>query len=272
MANRKPVLAILPVLIAGSVLLWVWTRFADIWTPSVAFYAGLVLLLAGLLSVIVPLKFAGVVTRQRGVLVALTGVLLGAAALAWPVNDAPRSAIGSTELDRVLPQFDRSERHQIRVQASCEMVRRAVDNVTFSDIRGFQTLMSLRAMRKVEAKPRPVLASMTGPGAGFTLLARTDGEFVAGNIGRPWKNERPAPIAGSEDFRSFSGTGYAKVAFNMLVEPAEPGWCNLTTETRVLATDEASRGAFTRYWRVVYPGSALIRVLWLDAIQRRLQS
>jgi hypothetical protein len=44
------------------------------------------------------------------------------------------------------------------------------------------------------------------------------------------------------------------------------------TETRVLATDDGARQAFTRYWRVVYPGSALIRVLWLDAVERRLRS
>jgi hypothetical protein len=44
----------------------------------------------------------------------------------------------------------------------------------------------------------------------------------------------------------------------------------VTSETRILATDEAARSAFTRYWRIIYPGSALIRVLWLDAVERRL--
>jgi hypothetical protein len=272
MTTRKLVLPFLAVVTVGSALLWVWTRFADIWTPSVAFYTGLVILLTGLVSVIVPLRLAGVNTRKRGLFVALAGVAIGAAALMWPVAGAPRLASGSTELDRIMPQFDRNERHEIRAQASCEVVRHAVEEVSFSDIRGFQTLMSLRAMRRVEAKPRPVLASMTGPGAGFALLARTDGEFVAGNVGRPWKNERPAPVRSAEEFRSFAGPGYAKVAFNMRVEPAEPGWCKVITETRVLATDADAREAFTRYWRVVYPGSALMRVLWLDAVQRRLQS
>jgi hypothetical protein len=272
MTSRKPVLSILVAVATAAALLWVWTRFADIWTPSVMFYAGLVLLLAGLISLVVPLKFVGVRTRTRGALVALAGMAIGAAALIWPTAAAPRSANGSAELDRVMPEFDRSERHEIRVPASCELVRRAAEEVTFSDIRGFQTLMSIRTMRKVEVRPKPVLAAMTGPGANFTMLARTDGEFVAGNVGRPWKNERPAPIAGAEEFRSFAGPGYAKVAFNMLVEPAGPGSCKLSTETRVFATDETSRSAFTRYWRVIYPGSALIRVLWLDAIQRRLHS
>ncbi len=168
-----------------------------------------------------------------------------------------------------MPEFDRSERHEIRVQGSSEMVRRAAEEVTFSDIRGLQTLMSLRAAKQVKFKPKPVLATMTGPGANFTLLARTDVEFVAGNVGRPWMNERPTAIRNAEEFRSFASAGYAKIAFNLRVEPAEPGWCKVMTETRVLATDDASRQAFTRYWRVVYPGSALIRVMWLDAVQRR---
>jgi hypothetical protein len=272
MPDRKYTLPLVTLTASGVVLLWVWTRFADVWPSSVAFYAGVVLLLAGLVSILKPLKFAGVATRKRAAIVVLAGVLVSSAALLWPVTASPRAANGSTELDRVLPQFDRSERHEMRVNASCEVVRRAAEEVTFSDIRGFQTLMSLRTMRRVEVRPKPVLAAMTGPGAGFTLLARTDGEFVAGNVGRPWKNERPAAIAGADEFRAYAGPGHAKVAFNLLVEPANEGGCKLSTETRVLATDETARQAFTRYWRVVYPGSALIRLLWLDAIQRRLQS
>jgi len=256
---------------AGLILLWIWTRFAELWVPSVAFYAGIAILLAGLISVVLPLRFLGIATRSRAVVVAFAGAAIAAGALLWPVAAMAHPPGGATELDRVLPQFDRSERHEIRVPGSVEQVSRAVDEVTFSDIRGFQTLMTLRAMRRVPATPRPVLATMTAPGAGFTLLAKTNGEFVAGNAGRPWANGRPVPMRNAEEFRSFTAAGYAKVAFNMRVETAEPGWCKVSTETRIQATDEATRKAFSRYWRVVYPGSALIRVMWLDAVERRLR-
>ena len=43
----------------------------------------------------------------------------------------------------------------------------------------------------------------------------------------------------------------------------------LTTETRVLLTDERSRRAFRRYWLVIRPFSGLIRRNWLTAIVRR---
>jgi hypothetical protein len=235
-----------------------------------AFYAGLVVVLAGLASVLLPLRFLGIRSRKQALLLALSGLAFAAIALLWPVTGAPVVAGGSTELDRVLPQYDRSERHQIRVHSQCESVRRAVDEVTFADIRGFSTLMSLRAGRTVRAQPRPILTAMTGPGAGFTLLANTGGEFVAGNVGRPWKNERPLPIRDADAFRQYSGGGYSKIAFNLQVVPDEPGWCKVSTETRILATDEPARRAFTRYWRVIYPGSAFVRVLWLDAVERRL--
>jgi hypothetical protein len=78
-------------------------------------------------------------------------------------------------------------------------------------------------------------------------------------------------IKNEEEFRSFAVPGYAKIAFNMRVEAAEPGWCKVSTETRIRATDQAARSAFTRYWRVVYPGSALMRLMWLGAVERRLR-
>lgn len=252
--------------------MWIWSRFAEFWVPSVLFYAGLVTFLVGLVSVLVPLRFVGVRTRGEAVLVALAGAAIGAGALLWPVTAGSQLGGGTAELDRVLPEFDRGERHEIRVKGSVDQVSHAVEEVTFSDIRGFQTLMSLRARRRVTLPPRQVLATMTGPRGGFTQLARTNVEFVAGNIGRPWADARPMAVKNAEEFRSFAVPGYAKIAFNMRVEAAEPGWCKVSTETRIRATDQAARSAFTRYWRVVYPGSALMRVMWLDAVERRLRS
>ncbi len=43
-------------------------------------------------------------------------------------------------------------------------------------------------------------------------------------------------------------------------------------ETRVHATDDPTKRKFAAYWRTIYPGSALIRVMWLRAIRRRAES
>jgi hypothetical protein len=57
---------------------------------------------------------------------------------------------------------------------------------------------------------------------------------------------------------------------NVLIE--QPDRCVVTTETRVFTTDPWSRRKFGEYWRMIYPGSALIRRMWLQAIKKRAES
>ena len=45
----------------------------------------------------------------------------------------------------------------------------------------------------------------------------------------------------------------------------------MATETRAVATDEASRGKFRRYWRFAGPGILLIRKLLLPAVRREAE-
>ena len=65
---------------------------------------------------------------------------------------------------------------------------------------------------------------------------------------------------------------YANTAMNFLVEEEADGWCRLSTETRVFGTDDGARRRFAVYWRMIYPGSALIRRMWLQAIKRRAEA
>jgi hypothetical protein len=56
---------------------------------------------------------------------------------------------------------------------------------------------------------------------------------------------------------------------NFMVRPVGPNRSILTTETRVFANTPSARRAFGIYWRLIYPGSALIRRTWLRAIRKR---
>ncbi|HEU4746901.1 MAG TPA: hypothetical protein VFS56_00260 [Gemmatimonadaceae bacterium] len=56
---------------------------------------------------------------------------------------------------------------------------------------------------------------------------------------------------------------------NFVVLPNESGGSVVSTETRVFGSSPEAQRAFARYWRVIYPGSALIRRMWLRAIKRR---
>ena len=63
--------------------------------------------------------------------------------------------------------------------------------------------------------------------------------------------------------------GFALGTFNVVVTPDGPSAAIVSTETRVFASSPAARRRFAAYWRVIYPGSALIRRMWLRAVEKR---
>jgi hypothetical protein len=71
------------------------------------------------------------------------------------------------------------------------------------------------------------------------------------------------------EFKSPLAPGYALAALNFLVLPDASNKTTVTTETRVFANSPEARRRFSRYWRVIYPGSVIIRRMWLRAVRRR---
>ncbi|MGY1662524.1 hypothetical protein ACI78Q_15000 [Geodermatophilus sp. SYSU D00705] len=51
-----------------------------------------------------------------------------------------------------------------------------------------------------------------------------------------------------------------------------PRRTELSSETRVVATDPAARRRFARYWQVIRPGSSAIRWELLAAVQLRAEA
>ncbi len=72
-------------------------------------------------------------------------------------------------------------------------------------------------------------------------------------------------------FASFAERGYVKVAFNLRVDDAGDGWAAISTETRLHALDLASLRATAAYWRLIYPGSGMLRTMWLQAARQRAE-
>ena len=72
-----------------------------------------------------------------------------------------------------------------------------------------------------------------------------------------------------ESFRKDFEQGVAMAAMNFLVVADGPDASFVSTETRVFANNDASLRKFAAYWRVIYPGSSIIRRMWLRAIKRR---
>ena len=59
---------------------------------------------------------------------------------------------------------------------------------------------------------------------------------------------------------------------NFRIEDVDASHCSLTTETRVYAAGPRALRGFATYWRMIYPGSAIIRRMWLRAIKRRAEA
>jgi hypothetical protein len=75
-----------------------------------------------------------------------------------------------------------------------------------------------------------------------------------------------------EVFQADLAPGFALATMNFLVAADGRGRSFVSTETRVFANSPASRRRFAAYWRLIYPGSAVIRRMWLRAIERRATS
>ena len=102
------------------------------------------------------------------------------------------------------------------------------------------------------------------------LAVRLD-ELVLGAVGRfSWKLEGEIRCVVRDEEVTSAEPGFAKAVLNFHVLEAGEHTL-LTTETRVQATSEEARRVFRRYWRIVMPGSALIRRAWLRAIRRRAE-
>jgi hypothetical protein len=177
-----------------------------------------------------------------------------------------------------MPEWEVREFHETQVAAPPAAAFAAARAVTAPEVRLFLPLMALRLIPAAFSRRRTAV-DLRAPlidlfvRNGFVLLDEVPGrEIVLGAAGRFWRpggGEPPEHLRTAADFERFDEPGYAKGLVNLAVEPAPDGGSTLSTETRVTGTSPDASKAFGRYWRVIQPGSALIRLSWLGAIRRR---
>jgi hypothetical protein len=245
---------------------------------TILVYAALAAMLLGGLSMICPLKFMGIVSRPRGIVVLLCGVVVFLIGLNLPA--AEKKIEGRTTiLDDFVPAYQFAEFHTIRVKAPRERVYRAIRDVPANEITLFRTLTWIRRFgrrgsQSILNTPENVPLLDVATQTSFLLLAEEpEREIVLGTLvaapkgWRPNAGKKPTP----EAFKTLHAPGFAVAAINFRIADPSNGETVVTTETRVYATDDSVRRKFAMYWRTIYPGSALIRVMWLRAIRRRAE-
>jgi len=238
---------------------------------------GIVGILVGVVSIVKPLRFLGVRSRWTAVAVIAFSVVLIVAGMFTPapLQQTPQAR---SDLDRAMPEWQFDEHHSLTILATPERVYRAIKDVTADDILLFQTLIWIRRFGRPlpegilnAPKNQPLLDVATR--TSFVWLADTPKEIVVATAVVAPREVRRARAPTSDEFRAAQHRdGFALATMNFAVIQRDDGACDVTTETRVFATDARTSRAFGAYWRVIYPGSSLIRYMWLRAIRKRAEA
>jgi len=270
---KRIIFVLFAVLLIAAII--VANHYVPFQVGSMVVYTGIVILGLGLLSVIKPFRFIHIKTRKSSLLLAVAGLLILMVGMILPAPTI-RSTGSHQRIDDFMPEYQFYEHHEVAIKAPMEKVAAAIKEVSFADIPAAIWLMRARSLgsgpsfEPAIVSTRPILELLSQPGTGFLTLDGNDPvEYVGGMVGRPWSNDQPPAISTPDEFNAFRLAGNIKVAFNMHAVDMGDGTVLLTTETRIIGNDASARKTFARYWRVIYPGSSIIRRVWLDAIADR---
>jgi hypothetical protein len=205
------------------------------------------------------------------------GIVLFAIGLVLPARETRVSSTQSL-LDEFAPVYQFSEYHSLHVKASPAQVYQAIRAVTADEIALFRTLTKIRTFGRqgpesiLNAPGKQPILDVATRTTFLHLAAAPDREIVVGTVvvAPPGFRRRDAPTP--EAYRELTRPGFAKASMNFRVADDGAGGSHLTAETRVFATDAQARRRFARYWRIIYPGSAVLRRTWLRAIRTRAES
>jgi hypothetical protein len=240
---------------------------------STLLYGGILITLAGLASLLKPVGWARLTTRRRAAIVTFLGLVIVVVILLLPPREY-RIGRAATRLDEFAPVWQFREFHALKIAAPPATVFDAIKHVRPDEIFLFRTLVWIRSGG--QPPPQTVLdatrryESLIDIATHSTFIYLADEpprEFVVGTVvGWPSGQQRTVT---PEIFEEPLPPGYALATMNYIVAPDGSGGSEVSTETRVFANSSWARRRFAAYWRVIYPGSAMIRRMWLRAIERR---
>jgi hypothetical protein len=184
-------------------------------------------------------------------------------------------------LDKYLPVYDFNEVHTVTIHASPEMAFAAIKGLKPNELSPLvHWLLSIRELpaKLVGKLPqqqwnnRPFLEQLYDDDF-LPLDEMPCQEVVFGLIGQFWEltGGKNPQIVSPQEFLDFDRSDYAKVAANLAVTDLGNGTVRCSTETRIHATNSATKKKFAFYWRLISMGSGFIRLLWLNAIKRKAE-
>ncbi len=176
-------------------------------------------------------------------------------------------------LNSLIARPDAGDYHERRVRADPQRAFAAVRALDFNDIPLVKAIFVLRPLlmrgRGGAPLPRGPFVDTTRD-MGWRVLRDGPDAVVAVAVTRPWEVEVVFHGLPEGEFQRFAEPGWVKIAWTIGVRPAGPGESVVFTETRVEATDPASRRRFGRYWLAFGLGIRVIRRLALGHVARQL--
>ncbi|HET7699023.1 MAG TPA: hypothetical protein VFK57_25110 [Vicinamibacterales bacterium] len=178
-------------------------------------------------------------------------------------------------LDAFVPVYDVVERHHIVVDAPASVTLASARALNAGGSYLSRAIFKTRELvMGAENKPMPaggLLAAMLQIGWGV-LAEQPEREIVLGAVTRPWE---PSPVfrtIPASEFAAFNEPGYVKIALTLRADALGDDRSVFRTETRAIATDAEARRLFRRYWALVSPGVALIRLAMLKPVKAAAES
>jgi hypothetical protein len=239
---------------------------------STIVYSGLTLVLVGLICLVKPMRWLKIPTRARAVTVAALGLLMAGVMFALPVSESRIDRV-ATRLDEFAPVWQFSEFHTIRIAAPPPRVYEAIKRVRADEIFLFRTLTWIRRGGRplpasiLDAAGRESLLDLATRTSFVWLADEPPREMVVGTVivAPPGTRGKLTP----QVFQKPLPPGFVLATMNFVVTPDANSGSIVSTETRVFANSPSTRRGFAVYWRLIYPGSAIIRRMWLRAVERR---
>lgn len=177
-------------------------------------------------------------------------------------------------IDRWLSQPDVFSRHSKTIRSSAAVMHYCFLNHPLPAGRISRWLMIIRRWPlflkgrprapSLIAKPLSMVENLQK--LGLIVLEQDHQEVVLGFAGKFWSLAPQFLSLTKQEYRDFSGNGYAKAAVSFRFKPLDALSCVVSTETRVLASDPRARFQLKLYWSIIEPFSGLIRRQMLTAL------
>jgi hypothetical protein len=248
-------------------------------------YAALLTMFIAVLSLLWPRKPVGNRSRRAALLVlaaAMLALVIGANLPSSPTTVERRQS----ELDRLFPAYQFHEFHSMLVAAPRSAVYASIEQVTPAEIFLFRSLVWLRRLGRhgapsiLNPPPHQPLLELASSTSFVPLADVPNEEIVLGTLVAIPSGWRPTAKATPGNYMALANSGQPGFAFAGMnfrlqdcpLQVTKTPCTLLTTETRIHSSDPATNRRFARYWRVIYPGSSIIRFMWLRAIRKRAEA